>query len=130
MNVEKASLQDYLKAENITAEPTAEGMYYIELQAGTGEQATAGKTVSVHYTGMFLDGRVFDSSVKRNEPFEFVLGAGRVIQGWDLGVAKMKIGDKVRLILPSDLAYGASGAGGVIPPFTTLVFDVELLAIK
>lgn len=97
---------------------------------GTGEEATAGKRVSVHYTGTFEDGRTFDSSVPRGEPFEFKLGAGQVIKGWDQGVAGMKVGGKRRLVIPSDLAYGSRGAGGVIPPNATLVFDVELVSVS
>jgi FKBP-type peptidyl-prolyl cis-trans isomerase len=99
------------------------------LVAGTGPQPKEGETVTVHYTGCFTDGRKFDSSVDRREPFTFVLGAGQVIRGWDLGVARMKVGDKVKLTLPPALAYGAGGYPGVIPPNATLVFEVELLSI-
>ena len=99
------------------------------LVAGTGPAPKEGETVTVHYTGCFTDGRKFDSSVDRREPFTFVLGAGQVIQGWDLGVARMKVGDKVKLTLPPALAYGAAGYPGAIPPNATLVFEVELLSI-
>lgn len=109
---------------------TNSGLDYIEIEEGTGAQAVAGKTVSVHYTGKFQDGRVFDSSVSRGEPISFKLGAGQVIKGWDEGIAMMKVGGKAQLIIPSDLAYGERGAGGVIPPNATLVFDVELVAVK
>src|SRR5262245_15938736 len=108
---------------------TASGLEYVEVQAGTGGQAEAVKTVSVHYTGKFQDGRVFDSSVSRGEPITFRLGEGRVIKGWDEGIALMKVGGQAQLIIPPDLAYGERGAGGVIPPNATLVFDVELVSV-
>ena len=108
---------------------TASGLEYIEVEAGTGAQAEAGKTVSVHYTGKFQDGKVFDSSISRGEPISFPLGAGRVIKGWDEGIALMKVGGKAQLVIPPHLAYGESGAGGVIPPHATLVFDVELVSV-
>lgn len=110
---------------------TPSGLEYIEIEAGSGVQAAAGKTVRVHYTGKFQDGRVFDSSVSRGEPIEFVLGTGRVIKGWDEGIALMKVGGKAQLVIPPQLAYGERGAGGgVIPPNATLVFDVELVSVK
>jgi len=108
---------------------TASGLEYIEVEAGTGVQAEAGKTVSVHYTGKFQDGKVFDSSVSRGEPIAFPLGAGRVIKGWDEGIALMKAGGKAQLVIPPELAYGERGAGGVIPLNATLVFDVELVSV-
>src|SRR5271157_3975660 len=100
-----------------------------KITTGNGVAAKAGDTVSVRYTGTFIDGKKFDSSVDRDEPFAFVLGAGQVIAGWDLGVATMKIGDKVRLTIPPELAYGRDGYPGAIPPDATLVFEVELLGI-
>jgi peptidyl-prolyl cis-trans isomerase A (cyclophilin A) len=109
---------------------TPSGLEYIEVEAGTGAQAEAGRTVSVHYTGKFQDGRVFDSSISRGEPITFPLGRGNVIKGWDEGIALMKVGGKAQLIIPSHLAYGERGAGGVIPPNATLVFDVELVSVK
>ncbi len=109
---------------------TESGLEYILVQEGTGIKAAAGNTVSVHYSGYLEDGTMFDSSVKRDQPFNFTLGMGQVIPGWDEGITLMKVGDKARLIIPSNLGYGERGAGGVIPPNATLVFDVELLEVK
>ena len=100
-----------------------------DLAVGDGAAASAGQTVSVHYTGWLTSGQKFDSSVDRNDPFEFRLGVGQVIPGWDQGVAGMQVGGKRKLTIPPNLAYGARGAGGVIPPNATLVFEVEVLAI-
>ena len=116
---------------------TDSGLMIATTQAGSGAEAVAGNTVSVHYTGWLHDpetdggrGTKFDSSVDRGQPFGFALGAGRVIAGWDEGVAGMLVGEKRELIIPPDLAYGSRGAGGVIPPEATLLFEVELLAIE
>ena len=109
---------------------TATGLQYVDQIVGTGAEAKSGMTVSVHYTGWLTNGTKFDSSKDRGQPFEFPLGMGRVIRGWDEGVAGMKIGGKRKLTIPSDLGYGARGAGNVIPPNATLVFEVELLGLK
>jgi len=109
---------------------TASGLQIKTIVVGTGDKAEPGKTAVVHYTGWLLDGTKFDSSVDRGTPFEFPLGAGRVIKGWDEGVATMNIGGKVELIIPPGLAYGPSGAGGVIPSNATLKFEVEFLDQK
>lgn len=101
-----------------------------KLTEGTGAQAAAGQVVTVHYTGWLEDGTKFDSSVDRNEPFEFLLGSGMVIAGWDQGVATMCVGDKAKLTIPHELAYGENGYPGAIPPRATLVFEVELLDVR
>jgi len=108
---------------------TASGLEIEDLVEGTGDAASAGQTVSVHYTGWLTDGSKFDSSKDRNEPFDFPLGGRRVIAGWDEGVQGMKVGGTRKLTIPPQLGYGARGAGGVIPPNATLVFEVELLEI-
>ena len=117
------------------AETTASGLMYLETQAGNGEAPSRGEKVEVHYTGYLTEdglkrGKKFDSSVDRGQPFVFTLGVGQVIKGWDEGVAKMNVGSKSTLIIPPELGYGTRGAGGVIPPNATLIFDVELLGIK
>jgi FKBP-type peptidyl-prolyl cis-trans isomerase FkpA len=101
-----------------------------DLTVGNGDEAVAGKHVVVHYTGWLTNGAKFDSSKDRNDPFDFRLGAGQVITGWDDGVAGMKVGGKRKLTIPPEMAYGSRGAGGVIPPNATLVFEVELLAVR
>lgn len=109
---------------------TPSGLKYEVIATGTGATPQAGQTVVVHYTGRLEDGSKFDSSRDRNQPFKFRLGAGQVIKGWDEGLAIMKVGDRRNLILPPELGYGSRGAGGVIPPNATLIFDVELLGIE
>ncbi len=109
---------------------TATGLKIEDLAVGDGAEAATGSSVSVHYTGWLLDGDKFDSSLDRNMPFDFFLGGGQVIKGWDEGVQGMKINGKRKLTIPPELGYGAAGAGGVIPPNATLVFEVELLAVK
>ena len=112
-------------------EETKSGLRYQILQKGTGGKAAEkGKMVSVHYKGQLADGTVFDSSYKRNAPLDFQVGVGQVIAGWDEGICLLNVGDKARLVIPSDLGYGSAGAGGAIPPDATLVFDVELMDVK
>ncbi|ALG67667.1 FKBP-type peptidyl-prolyl cis-trans isomerase [Beggiatoa leptomitoformis] len=108
---------------------TASGLIYEDTVVGTGAEAVAGKKVSVHYSGWLTNGQPFDSSKQRNEAFQFILGGRQVIAGWDEGVQGMKIGGTRKLTIPPQLGYGARGAGGVIPPNATLIFEVELLAI-
>ncbi len=126
---EPVLLQKYLKDNKISAKPTASGLYFIDLKKGNGAKAAKGKSVSVHYTGRLLNGNVFDSSVGK-KPFDFVLGQGQVIPGWDEGVAMMSVGGKAKLIIPSSLAYGAQAMGDKLPAYSTLVFEVELLGVK
>lgn len=109
---------------------TTSGLAYIDMVLGTGREPKLGDTASVHYTGWLMDGKKFDSSVDRKEPFSFRVGAGQVIKGWDEGVMGMRIGGKRKLTIPPQLGYGARGAGGVIPPNATLTFDVELLDLR
>lgn len=113
-------------AEQVT---TASGLQYVDEVIGDGESPTNGQNVKVHYTGTFPDGRKFDSSRDRSQPFQFVIGQGRVIRGWDEGVLTMKVGGRRILTVPAHLGYGVAGAGGIIPPNATLVFDVELLGV-
>ncbi len=129
IDAREAFIADYETENDTTLTPTASGLYYIETEKGTGVQAEAGKTVVVNYEGQLLDGTVFDSSWDRGSPFEFTLGQGEVISGWDEGIAYMKEGGRAMLIIPSDLAYGASG-GGSIAPYSTLIFYVELIDVK
>ena len=115
-------------AENM--ETTPSGLQYVDLKVGTGASPKQGQTAVVHYTGWLVDGKKFDSSKDRGQPFTFAVGRGQVIKGWDEGVATMKVGGTRKLVIPPDLAYGARGAGGVIPPNATLTFEVELLEVR
>ncbi|MDO9261406.1 MAG: FKBP-type peptidyl-prolyl cis-trans isomerase, partial [Flavobacteriaceae bacterium] len=126
---EAAKKEQEALLESVSAgyDQTNSGLRYKIIQKGNGKNAEKGKTVSVHYKGMLLDGSVFDSSYPRKEPIEFTLGVGQVISGWDEGIQLLQVGDKARFVIPSDLAYGSRGAGGVIPPNATLIFDVELM---
>ena len=128
---EKAALElnAYLEKNGVVAQPTSTGLYYVKTQDGTGEKPSKGSTVKAHYTGYLLDGTVFDTSIERGEPIEFVLGVGQVIPGWDEGIALMSKGEKAVLYIPYYLAYGDRDLG-VIPPFSNLVFEVELIDFK
>ena len=128
---EKAAseLNAYLEKNGVVAQPTSTGLYYVKTQDGTGEKPSKGSTVEAHYTGYLLDGTVFDTSIERGEPIEFVLGVGQVIPGWDEGIALMSKGEKAVLYIPYYLAYGDRDLG-VIPPFSNLVFEVELIDFK
>lgn len=116
--------------EQLANQNQGEKVESTDIKVGDGAEATAGKTVSVHYTGTLTDGKKFDSSLDRGEPFSFTLGQGEVIQGWDQGVAGMKVGGKRKLVIPPSLGYGDQGAGDDIPPNSTLVFEVELLSVE
>jgi len=126
---EAAIITNYLTENNISSKPTESGLYVIIEEEGQGPKPQKGNIVKVHYTGLLLDGTKFDSSVDRDQPFEFPIGQGRVIKGWDEGIAMLNVGSKAKLIIPSDLAYGDRGAGNVIGPYETLIFEVELLDI-
>ncbi|PZO19729.1 MAG: peptidylprolyl isomerase [Leptolyngbya foveolarum] len=121
------SVTEAAGAENTVT--TDSGLQYVVIEAGDGASPQTGQRVFVHYVGMLEDGTKFDSSRDRGKPFDFTIGQGQVIKGWDEGVGDMKVGDRRKLIIPPDLGYGARGAGGVIPPNATLIFDVELLRI-
>ncbi len=127
LNINNKEITD-MDLEN--AVTTESGLKYIDIKEGDGESPQKGHMVTVHYTGTLENGKKFDSSRDRNQPFSFKIGVGQVIKGWDEGVASMKVGGQRILIIPSELGYGKRGAGGVIPPNATLVFDVELLGVK
>ncbi len=125
-----AEFENWVRTTYPTAKQTPSGLWYVVEQEGTGAQAAAGKQVSVHYAGKLQNGTEFDNSYKRGEPISFTLGVGQVIPGWDEGIALMKEGGKYKLIIPSELGYGKRGAGGVIPPNATLIFDTELVKVQ
>ncbi|RIV69908.1 peptidylprolyl isomerase [Flagellimonas aequoris] len=130
--IAEAKAQAEAEMEKLAAgfDKTDSGLRYKIVQKGSGPKAEKGKTVSVHYEGALSNGQVFDSSYKRNQPIDFTLGIGQVIPGWDEGIGLLQVGDKARFVIPSHLAYGSAGAGGVIPPNATLIFDVELMKVK
>ncbi|MCD8440418.1 peptidylprolyl isomerase [Tenacibaculum finnmarkense] len=127
---EKAEQAELLDTVAKGYDETPSGLRYRILQNGDGKQATKGANVSVHYKGQLLDGTVFDSSYKRKQPIDFAIGVGQVIAGWDEGIQLLKVGDKARFVIPSNLGYGKAGAGGAIPPNATLIFDVELMHVN
>ncbi|WP_372472722.1 peptidylprolyl isomerase [Capnocytophaga sp. ARDL2] len=127
---EKAKKEAELDKIAAGFEKTESGLRYQFIQRGTGAKATKGKKVSVHYKGQLVNGMEFDNSYKRKQPIDFVVGIGQVIPGWDEGIMLLQVGDKARFVIPSDLGYGSRGAGGVIPPNATLIFDVELMDVK
>lgn len=122
-----AVLKKYIEDNNILAEPTESGLYYVQISEGNGEKPAQGANVKVHYTGKLLNGEVFDSSIERGEPIDIPIGVGRVIPGWDEGIMMMSKGEKGVLYIPYNLGYGERGAGGVIPPYANLIFEVELV---
>lgn len=128
-NEETGKIEEYILEKGITVDPTESGLYVVVTEKGSGPKPEKGDKVKVHYTGTLLDGTKFDSSRDRGQPFEFNLGQGRVIKGWDEGIAMLNVGSKATLIVPSKLGYGERGAGRNIPPFAPLVFDVELIDI-
>lgn len=127
---EKKAREEALEKVSSGFDKTPSGLRYKIINKGQGKKATKGTTVSVHYKGQLIDGTVFDSSYQRNQPIDFMLGVGQVISGWDEGIQLLHVGDKARLVIPSELAYGSRGAGGVIPPDAPLIFDVELVNVK
>ncbi len=129
MAAERAAKEDELNGLSEGFDKTESGLRYKIIEGGNGESPKAGQQVTVHYKGQLTDGTVFDSSYKRNDPISFTIGVGQVIPGWDEGIGLLKVGDKARLVIPSELGYGNRGAGGVIPPNANLIFDVELVAV-
>ncbi|MCF6184253.1 MAG: FKBP-type peptidyl-prolyl cis-trans isomerase [Bacteroidales bacterium] len=127
---EKRILDDYLSAENIKEKPTAGGIYIIKISKGNGKKAEYGKKVTIQFTGSYINGKIFDSSIDKGKPLTFVLGDEHVIPAWNKAIAGMRVGDKIKLIAPSKTAYGKTGLKDYVPPFTTLIYEIKLLSIK
>ena len=127
---EDSLINDYITKNNIKISPTEDGIYFIKTVSGKGKAIANGSTVSVHYTGKLLDGAVFDSSIEQGTPFDVTVGQGQVIPGWEKALLLMRGGDKATVLIPSKLAYGSRGADYVIPPYTPLIFDMEILSVE
>lgn len=127
---EKTLLNEYLKNENINIKPTKSGLYIIKLKKGNGKKAKIGQIATIHYKGSFINGKIISSSINKGKPYKFKIGNDEVIKAWDEAILQMKVGDKVRIIVPSDLAYGKLGYKNKIPPFSTLIFDIKLLKLN
>jgi FKBP-type peptidyl-prolyl cis-trans isomerase len=123
-------IKDYVEKNNIKVKPTANGLYFVKNVSGKGKMIKSGSIIKVHYTGKLLDGTVFDSSVERGEPIDLTVGDGMVIPGWEEALLLMRGGDKATVLIPSSLAYGSRGAGYVIPPYTPIVFDMEIISVE
>ncbi len=127
---EKQILKEYIKVENINQKPTLSGIYIIKLKNGKGKKADLGRTVSLNFTGSFINGKVFDSSIDKGIPVTFVLGDKHVIPAWNEAIQSMKVGDKIKLIAPSETAYGQEGLQNYVPPYSTLIYEIKLLNVK
>ena len=127
---EKQILKEYITAENITQKPTVSGIYIIKLKTGKGYKAEIGKKVTINFTGSFINGKIFDSSIDKGKPVTFILGNEHVIPAWNEAIQSMKVGDKIKLIAPSETAYGQEGLQNYVPPFSTLIYEIKLLNVK
>jgi len=127
---EKQILKEYIRAENITKKPTVSGIYIIKLKTGKGNKAEIGKRVTINFKGTFINGKVFDSSIDKGRPVTFILGDEHVIPAWNEAIQSMKVGDKIKLIAPSETAYGQEGLQNYVPPFSTLIYEIKLLNVK
>jgi len=127
---EKQILKEYITVENITQKPTVSGIYIIKLKTGKGNKAEMGKKITINFTGTFINGKVFDSSIDKGKPVTFILGDEHVIPAWNEAIRNMKVGDKIKLIAPSETAYGQEGLQNYVPPFSTLIYEIKLLNVK